>query len=61
MRRLTAAEREAFLSEPHIAMCAAGNSRPPLATPIWYHYRSGGDLDLLHRHPGTSGSEDVAD
>ena len=54
MRRLTASEREAFLNEPHIAtICvAAGNSRPPLATPSWYHYRSGGDLTFF---TGTQG------
>ncbi len=54
MRRLTTTERDEFLNEPHIAtVCvAAGNSRPPLATPVWYHYGSGGDLTFF---TGTQG------
>ena len=43
---LSTAEREAFLTEPHIAALAiaSGNDRAPLTVPIWYQYEPGGDI-----------------
>ena len=41
---MPAAEREAFLAEPHIGVLtiARPDGRPPLASPIWYEYAPGG-------------------
>jgi len=41
---LSRAEREQFLSEPHIAALSvhAGDGRGPLTVPIWYGYTPGG-------------------
>jgi hypothetical protein len=38
--------REAFLADLHVGVLAvaSGDERPPLCTPIWYHYVPGGDL-----------------
>ena len=52
MRRLTASEREAFLNEPRHDMCGCRQQPAALATPSWYHYRSGGDLTFF---TGTQG------
>ena len=45
MNQLTmaAAEREAFLAEPHIGVLtiARAEGQPPLASPIWYEYVDG--------------------
>jgi nitroimidazol reductase NimA-like FMN-containing flavoprotein (pyridoxamine 5'-phosphate oxidase superfamily) len=47
--RLTVAEREQFLAEPHIAAfsVAAGPDRGPLVVPIWYQYEPGGEAWIL--------------
>jgi hypothetical protein len=47
--RLTAAEREQFLAEPHIAAFSvpAGPGRGPLTVPIWYQYEPGGEAWIL--------------
>ncbi|MET9829624.1 pyridoxamine 5'-phosphate oxidase family protein [Streptomyces sp. NPDC006385] len=46
---LTRAEREQFLSEPHVAALAvdAGAGRAPLTVPIWYQYEPGGDVWIM--------------
>ena len=43
---MPAAEREAFLAEPHIGVLtiSRGDGQPPLASPIWYEYEPGGDV-----------------
>ncbi len=43
---MPAAEREAFLAEPHIGVLtiSRGEGQPPLASPIWYEYEPGGDV-----------------
>jgi hypothetical protein len=43
---LSTADREAFLTEPHIAALAVitGTERAPLTLPIWYQYTPGGDI-----------------
>ena len=48
-RPMTAAEREAFLTEPLIAILSvqAEPGRAPLAVPMWYAYEPGGDLTLI--------------
>lgn len=53
-RALTEDERQEFLAAPHIAVLsvAAGDHRPPLAVPIWYHYAPGGDVTFF---TGTQG------
>ena len=45
-RPLTEQEREAFLAEPHIAVLSlpSDDERPPLAFPVWYGYRPGGEI-----------------
>lgn len=49
MRKMSVAEREAFLAQPRVGILsvAAEPDRAPLSTPIWYHYRPGGDLWVL--------------
>jgi nitroimidazol reductase NimA-like FMN-containing flavoprotein (pyridoxamine 5'-phosphate oxidase superfamily) len=39
-------EREAFLAEPRVAVLSlpSDDERPPLAFPIWYGYRPGGQI-----------------
>ncbi|MGA9870349.1 MAG: pyridoxamine 5'-phosphate oxidase family protein [Rhodococcus sp. (in: high G+C Gram-positive bacteria)] len=46
---LSKAEREEFLSEPHIAALSvfAGDDRGPLTVPIWYQYTPGGEAWVL--------------
>lgn len=48
-RAMTAAEREAFLAEPLIAILSvqAEPGRAPLAVPMWYGYEPGGDVTLI--------------
>jgi uncharacterized protein len=45
-RSLTTQEREAFLADPRVAVLSlpSDNDRPPLAFPIWYGYRPGGEI-----------------
>jgi hypothetical protein len=44
-RKMTKAEREAFLAEPRVAVLALGErGRGPLAVPIWYFYEPGGEV-----------------
>lgn len=41
-------EREQFLADLHVGVIAVERSEgPPLAVPIWYDYRPGGDLWVL--------------
>ncbi|MFB9204626.1 pyridoxamine 5'-phosphate oxidase family protein [Nonomuraea spiralis] len=46
---LSVTEREAFLTEPHIASLAvdSGAGRAPLAVPVWYDYSPGGEIRFL--------------
>jgi hypothetical protein len=46
---LSKAEREEFLSQPHIAALSvgAGDDRGPLTVPIWYQYAPGGEPWIL--------------
>ncbi|MEU7532253.1 pyridoxamine 5'-phosphate oxidase family protein [Saccharothrix sp. NPDC042600] len=49
---LTAAERDAFLAEPHVAVLTiAAPDRPPLTVPVFYAYRDG----LISFFTGTQG------
>jgi PPOX class probable F420-dependent enzyme len=43
---MPAADREAFLAEPHIGVLtiSRGDGQPPLASPIWYEYEGGGEV-----------------
>jgi hypothetical protein len=47
--RLSAADRELFLAEPHIAALSvsAEPGRGPLTVPIWYQYEPGGEAWVL--------------
>jgi pyridoxamine 5'-phosphate oxidase-like protein len=51
---LSVAEREQFLSEPHVAALsvAAGPGRGPLTVPMWYQYTPGGEVWVLSE-PGS--------
>ena len=51
---LTDQERQAFLAEPHVGVLsvAAGDGRPPHATPVRYAYQPGGNLTFF---TGTQG------
>lgn len=46
---MTPAEREAFLAEVHVAVVtvADDDGRGPLAVPLWYGYRPGGEIVLV--------------
>jgi hypothetical protein len=46
---LSAADRESFLAEPHIAALSvsAGQDRGPFTVPIWYQYTPGGEAWVL--------------
>jgi uncharacterized protein len=48
-RRMTESEREEFLAEPRTAIIsvAADGGRPPLAVPIHYAYKPGGDITFF--------------
>jgi nitroimidazol reductase NimA-like FMN-containing flavoprotein (pyridoxamine 5'-phosphate oxidase superfamily) len=41
--------REAFLAASHVAILSVAGSdgRPPLASPVFYHYEPGGDLTFF--------------
>jgi nitroimidazol reductase NimA-like FMN-containing flavoprotein (pyridoxamine 5'-phosphate oxidase superfamily) len=43
---LTEQEREAFLTEPRVAVLSlpSNDERPPLAFPVWYGYQPGGEI-----------------
>jgi PPOX class probable F420-dependent enzyme len=46
--RMSKAEREAFLADVHVGTLAVERGDgPPLASPVWYRYRPGGDVELL--------------
>jgi hypothetical protein len=47
--RLSVADRESFLAEPHVAALsvAAGQGRGPFTVPIWYQYTPGGEAWVL--------------
>lgn len=47
--QMTVAEREAFLAEPRVAVVSVvnGDDRPPLTTPVWYHYQPGGEVTFF--------------
>jgi uncharacterized protein len=53
-RPMTEQERQEFLAEPHIGVVsvASDDDRPPLAVPVWYGYRPGGDITFF---TGTQG------
>jgi PPOX class probable F420-dependent enzyme len=45
---MTPVEREAFLAEVHVAVVTvADEGRGPLAVPLWYVYRPGGEIVLV--------------
>lgn len=49
-RPLTREERETFLSELHVGIVSmADGDRGPLASPVWYTYRPGGDIVFCTR------------
>ena len=42
---MSAEERETFLSDPHLGVFAIERAgRAPLAVPVWYDYRPGGEV-----------------
>lgn len=53
-RRMTIAEREAFLAEPRVGIISVSSDgdRPPLAVPTWYSYEPGGAVTFF---TGTQG------
>ncbi len=45
---MTRAEREAFLADVHVGVLSVDEpGRGPLAVPIWYWYRPGGDIHMV--------------
>ena len=45
---MTKAEREEFLAALHVGILSVnGEGRGPLAVPIWYWYRPGGDIHIV--------------
>lgn len=60
--RMTETEREAFLAEPRVAVIAISrdDGRPPLTTPVWYHYAPGGNLTFYTKgNPGQPAAKTV--
>ena len=46
--RMTREQREAFLADVHVGVLIVERSNSaPLASPVWYRYRPGGDVELL--------------
>jgi nitroimidazol reductase NimA-like FMN-containing flavoprotein (pyridoxamine 5'-phosphate oxidase superfamily) len=50
-RKLSEAEREEFLVQPHIGVLSVSSDddRPPSALPTWYVYRPGGNIGIITR------------
>ena len=46
---MTVQEREAFLADVHVAIVSVADDggRAPLAVPLWYDYRPGGEIGLI--------------
>jgi PPOX class probable F420-dependent enzyme len=46
---MTVEERQAFLAQVHIAVLAVAgdDGRAPLAVPVWYDYRPGGEVAMI--------------
>lgn len=46
---MTVEERQAFLAQAHVAIVAVAGEgeRAPLAVPLWYDYRPGGEVALI--------------
>jgi nitroimidazol reductase NimA-like FMN-containing flavoprotein (pyridoxamine 5'-phosphate oxidase superfamily) len=46
---MTVQERQAFLAQVHVAVVAVAgeDGRAPLAVPVWYDYRPGGEVSLI--------------
>jgi nitroimidazol reductase NimA-like FMN-containing flavoprotein (pyridoxamine 5'-phosphate oxidase superfamily) len=46
---MTVPEREAYFAEAHVAVVSVADdgARAPLAVPIWYGYRPGGEISLI--------------
>ncbi|HAS08990.1 MAG TPA: pyridoxamine 5'-phosphate oxidase, partial [Acidimicrobiaceae bacterium] len=45
---MTVEEREQFLADVHVGVLAVERpDGPPLAVPVWYDYRPGGELWVL--------------
>ncbi|MBA4182016.1 MAG: pyridoxamine 5'-phosphate oxidase [Anaerolinea sp.] len=56
--RMTKAEREAFLAEPHVGVLSvAATARGPISVPVWYAYEPGGDVVFM---TGTDAAKTVA-
>src|SRR3712207_8404502 len=53
-RPMSEQERQEFLAEPHVGVVsvASDDDRPPLAVPVWYGYRPGGNISFF---TGTQG------
>jgi nitroimidazol reductase NimA-like FMN-containing flavoprotein (pyridoxamine 5'-phosphate oxidase superfamily) len=46
---MTVQEREAYFAEVHVAIVSVADAggRAPLAVPLWYGYRPGGEISLI--------------
>jgi|SRR5258707_4705 len=46
---MTVEERQQFLAGPHVGVLsvASGDGRGPLAVPVWYDYRDGGQVSVV--------------
>ncbi len=46
---MSVAEREQFLAQVHVGVLAvaAAGGRAPLAVPVWYSYRPGGEISVI--------------
>jgi len=46
---MTVQEREAYLADVHVAIVSVADDsgRAPLAVPLWYDYRPGGEISLI--------------
>jgi nitroimidazol reductase NimA-like FMN-containing flavoprotein (pyridoxamine 5'-phosphate oxidase superfamily) len=46
---MTVEEREAYLADVHVAIMSVADDsgRAPLAVPVWYRYRPGGEISIV--------------
>lgn len=54
--KMTEAERQAFLAEPHVGILSiSNNDRGPMAVPVWYDYAPGGEVWFLTQNTSRKG------
>lgn len=52
---MTQQEREAFLADLHVGILGVNHGKVPLAVPIWYAYKPGGDVWVITNRESIKG------